>query len=168
MLNKAEPKIERITKNDDFSHYINVLNRAFITVANDFGLSKENCPTNNAFIDEQTLKKQLAENMEFYHLVLNKQTIGFIAIEKSIRQKDTYYIEKIAILPEYRHQSYGQKLMHFATERIKDLKGKKISIGLIDSHVKLKKWYAEQGFTETGKKEFKHLPFTVCFMEKKL
>ena len=56
--------------------------------------------------------------------------------------------------------------MDFATKRILDLGGKKISIGLIDTNTELKKWYQNQGYVETGAKIFDHLPFNVCFMDK--
>ena len=37
-----------------------------------------------------------------------------------------------------------------------------------DAAEELKSWYRRRGFHETGKREFKHLPFVVCFMEKNL
>ena len=36
------------------------------------------------------------------------------------------------------------------------------------SNIKLKKWYLSQGFIETGSKDFEHLPFRVCFMNKQI
>jgi hypothetical protein len=44
--------------------------------------------------------------------------------------------------------------------------GRKLSIGVVDENAVLKRWYAAQGFRETGRKRFPHLPFTVSFMEK--
>ena len=59
-------------------------------------------------------------------------------------------------------------MMEFATERIAALGGKRISIGLIDSHNVLKSWYADQGYVQTAVRNFALLPFEVCLMEKKL
>lgn len=50
-------------------------------------------------------------------------------------------------------------MMEFATERIAALGGKRISIGLIDSHNVLKSWYADQGYVQTAVRNFAHLPF---------
>lgn len=160
--------IKRVDKFEDFESLAKLLNDSFITVANDFGITRDNCPTNNAFIDSETLKSWLISNREFYKHENNGYSIGFIAIEKSDKEKDTFYIEKIAVHPEYRHKGLGKQLMDFATKRIIELGGKRISIGLIDSNTELKQWYQNQGYVETGTKIFDHLPFNVCFMDKRL
>ena len=94
--------------------------------------------------------------------------VGFIAIERSASAPGTFYIEKVAVRPRYRHAGVGRRMMEFATERIAALGGKRISIGLIDSHNVLKSWYANQGYVQTAVRNFAHLPFEVCLMEKKL
>ena len=58
--------------------------------------------------------------------------------------------------------------MDFASDRAKELGGKRISIGLIDSNIILKKWYGRQGYVVVEIKKFEHLPFDVCFMEKEI
>ena len=142
------------------------MNLSHGTIAGDFNFTKEDNPTNNAFIDEKTLREQLNNGIELYGLKMNNRLVGCIAIEKSKREPGTYYIEKVSVLLEFRHQGIGVRLMDFATAKIKDAGGQIISIALIDSNTKLKKWYLSQGFIETGFKDFEHLPFRVCFMRK--
>ena len=158
--------ITRVTIQDDFTVLAKLLNEAFATVAKEFGLTKENTPTNNAFILNEALQSQLTKNKEFYYYEDKGSIIGFIAIEKSSKEPDTFYIEKIAVLPGYRHKGIGRLLMDFSTKRIQELNGKRISIGLIDSNAILKNWYQAQGFNEFEIKSFDHLPFDVCMMEK--
>lgn len=155
-----------IEPNQDVSEIVRVLNLSHGTIAGDFNFTKEDNPTNNAFIDEKTLREQLNNGIELYGLKMNNRLVGCIAIEKSKREPSTYYIEKVSVLPEFRHQGIGVRLMDFATAKIKDAGGQIISIALIDSNTKLKKWYLSQGFIETGFKDFEHLPFRVCFMRK--
>lgn len=155
-----------IAPEQDLSAIVKVLNLSHGTIARDFNFTKEDNPTNNAFIDEKTLREQLNNGIELYGLKMNNRLVGCIAIEKSKREPDTYYIEKVSVLPEFRHQGIGVRLMDFATAKIKDAGGQIISIALIDSNTKLKKWYLSQGFIETGFKDFEHLPFRVCFMRK--
>jgi len=157
-----------IHSDQDLTAIVKVLNESHATVAKEFGFSKDNNPSNNAFIDEPTLKSQLNKGIELYALSVNKKTVGCVAIEKSVKEKDTFYIEKVSVLPEYRNQGYGVLLMNFATTKIKGLGGRTISIALIDSHSKLKKWYAAQGFVQTGTKDFERLPFRVCFMSRQI
>ena len=159
--------IQQVTKQNDFVILVKLLNESFATVAKEFGLTKENSPTNNAFITSAELKEQLTENREFYIYANNGKIIGFIAIEKS-STPDTFYIEKLAVLPDCRHLGIGRQLMDFASNRIEELGGKCISIGLINSNTVLKNWCGKQGYVECSVKTFEHLPFEVCIMEKKL
>ena len=160
--------ISFINSSDDLSAIVHVLNVSHGTVARDFGFTRYNNPTNNAFIDESTLKTQLIKGIDLYAISMNGQLIGCIAIEKSAREIDSFYIEKVSVVPEFRNQGVGVKLMDFAVTKIKESGGKSVSVALIDSNTKLKKWYSAQGFKETETKDFEHLPFRVCFMNKQL
>jgi len=157
-----------IAPEQDLSAIVKVLNLSHETIARDFNFTKEDNPTNNAFVDEHTLREQLSSGIELYGLKTGNHFAGCIAIEKSKREADTYYIEKVSVLPEFRHQGIGVRLMNFATSKIKNKGGKIISIALIDSNSKLKTWYMSQEFVETGFKDFEHLPFRVCFMRKEI
>jgi len=152
----------------NLSAIVKVLNISHGTVAKEFGFTKDNNPTNNAFIDEQTLRIQLNKGIDLYAMSNNDKLIGCIAIEKSAKETDTFYIEKVSVAPEFRNQGFGVRLIDFAVTKIKDLGGKSVSIALIDSNINLKKWYLSQGFTETETKDFEHLPFRVCFMSKQI
>lgn len=65
--------IKKVTEKDDFKTLAKLLNDSFITVANDFGITKENCPFHNAFIDNETLKSKLISTGKkiFDHLPFN-------------------------------------------------------------------------------------------------
>jgi diamine N-acetyltransferase len=159
-------RFEKVNSNDDLSIVIKILNESHGTVAKEFGFTKESNPTNNAFIDEPTLRTQLEKGIELYQLNENREIIGCIAIEKSQKETGTFYIEKVSVIPAYRNHGYGTALMEFASEKIKESGGTWISIALIDSNVPLKKWYTKQGFQVTGIKDFPRLPFRVCFMNR--
>jgi ribosomal protein S18 acetylase RimI-like enzyme len=160
--------IKQVTKQDDFVVLGKLLNKAFGTVAEEFGLTKENAATNSAFITGDELKAQLIENREFYSYEDNGKIVGFVAIEKSFNEQDTFYIEKLAVIPNDRHQGIGRRLIDFASKRITQLGGKRISIALINANAVLKNWYLQQGYVESSIKIYDHLPFDVCFMEKLL
>lgn len=161
-------KISYIPPEGDFSAVVHVLNAAHGTVAEQFGFTRETNPTNNAFIDEATLRAQLSHGIRLYGLTVDEVLIGCIAVEESTKEAETFYIEKVSVLPEYRNQGYGVQLMDFATDLIQKAGGRFVSIALIDSHTKLKQWYVSQGFLQTGTKAFERLPFVVCFMSKQI
>lgn len=157
-----------ISPEGDLSAVVQVLNASHGTVAKQFGFTQETNPSNNAFIDIETLRSQLKTGIRLYGLNVDNELIGCIAVEESTKEAETFYIEKVSVLPEYRNQGYGVELMNFATELIQKAGGKFVSIALIDSHAKLKSWYLNQGFQQVGVKVYEHLPFDVCFMRKVL
>jgi len=143
-----------------------VIRNSFKTVAAEFGLTEQNCPAHPSFITLERLNDLKSKGAQFFGLFTSGQQIGFVTIEKAYAE--TYYIEKLAVLPEYRHLGHGKTLVRFAQNYIRNNGGRKISITVIDEHTVLKKWYQELGFSEIGTKTFPHLPFTVCFMEMEL
>lgn len=143
---------------------VNVIRDSFITVANDFNLTRQSAPTNPAFIEIEALQAMKKKGVDMYGAYINNTLIGFVAIEKS--DENLYFMEKLAVLPEYRHNGYGLRLINFVIERVKEEGGKKISIGIINENRVLKDWYIKNGFSETGIKQFPHLPFCVCFLER--
>ena len=160
--------IERIKYDDDFKELTGVLNKSHKSIAEQFNLTKENSPTNPAFLTSEQLKAQFTDFREFYKLVENNILIGLVVIEQSQKENNLFFIERLSVLPEYRHKGYGRILMQYAENRIKELKGKKISLGVIHENIVLTQWYSTQGYSVSGLKKFDHLPFTVCFMEKNI
>lgn len=152
----------------DLEHCLEIIRRSFLTVANDLHLTPQNCPANPAFMTKEKLKNLPADFRELYFICENDLPVGFVAIEKSQSEPGVFYIEKLSVLPEYRHQGYGRKLMEYAEERIEKLEGKKISLGIVDENLLLKQWYLNLGYHQSVQKKFNHLPFTVRFMIKEL
>jgi ribosomal protein S18 acetylase RimI-like enzyme len=109
---------------------------------------------------------ELKGKAKLFGLFLNNMQVGFVAIEKA--DDRVYYLDKLAILPGFRHKGYGKSLVRFVSSYVKKRDGQKVSLGMIDESAVLKNWYQQLGFKETGTKNFEHLPFTVCFMEKSL
>ena len=159
-------RIRPVTDTNEFGEYARVLRNSFATVAAALGLTPENAPTNAAFIDANRLRESFDKGAIFFCAIEDNRMIGTVAVEKSGDCEGLYYIERLAVLPEYRHMGYGTLLMDHACAEIVRRGGNRVSIGIINENDVLKKWYSGYGFTETGIKRFEHLPFTVCFMEK--
>ena len=158
--------IREIRENEALINSARVIRDSFRTVAVEFRLTKENCPTHPSFLTVRQLKKLKEKGVRFYGLYDGERQAGFVAIEKA--DDDLYYMEKLAVLPEYRHRSYGSRLVEFVLDHTNKQGGKKLSIGTIDEHTVLKDWYKKLGFKEISVEKFPHLPFTVCFMEREL
>lgn len=143
-----------------------VIRGAFSTVAAEFGITKENCPSHPAFMSADRLRIMKGHGVSLFGLFENSAQIGFVAVGKA--SGGLYFIEKLAVLPEHRRNGLGKRLMDYALDHVKQEGGNKLSIGIIDEHRVLKAWYADYGFVETGVRRFEHLPFAVCFMEKQI
>lgn len=140
-----------------------VIREGFLTVARDFGLTQENCPTNGAFLQVDRLIAEREKGIAQYGLYHEGDLIGFMQLEQ--KSAELCILEKLAVLPPFRHLGYGRLLLDFAKEEVRRLGGSKISIGIIEENTQLKNWYLQNGFAHTGIKVFAHLPFTVGFME---
>jgi ribosomal protein S18 acetylase RimI-like enzyme len=158
--------IREIIAQDQISTSVGVIRQAFKTVADEFNLTPDNCPTHPSFITFDALLKLNKRGTKFFGTFIDEMQIGFIAVEKS--DDGLYFIEKLAVAPPHRHKGYGKTLVQFAMEFIRNSMGKKISIGIINDHTVLKNWYKGFGFEEVSTRKYDHLPFTVCFMEKEL
>lgn len=159
-------QISRIKDENELKTSLKVIQESFLTVAEEFHLTRENAPTNSAFIRLEDLINLKEQGIYLFGLYKQGQQIGFFTLEKL--QDARYYLNKLAVLPSYRCQGYGGLMLAFVFEYVKRLGGGKISIGIINDNPVIKKWYQRYGFTETGVRSYSHLPFEVCLMEKSI
>jgi ribosomal protein S18 acetylase RimI-like enzyme len=157
-------EIREIVSEAELGNSVNVIRESFITVANQFKLTRENAPSNAAFIELEDLLKMKEKDIHLFGVFKDEIQIGFFTVEKN--DNDLCYLNKLAVLPGYRHNGYGTKMLDFVFEYVKRARGGKIFIGIINENLVLKNWYIQNGFIETVIKNYPHLPFEVCLMEK--
>ena len=145
---------------------IRVIREAFATVVKEFGLTIDSAPTNPAFIEYKHLQKMRDNRIPMFGFYHEQQQIGFAAIEAKL--PETFFLERLAVMPQYRHKGVGRQIIKHMEAYVRGLGGKIIRIGVMDNNIVLKAWYQQQGFIEQQITEFPHLPFAVCYMEKKL
>ncbi len=155
-------KIRPITK-ADLPESLSVIRSSFNTVALEMNLTPGNCPGHTAFTTMEKLI-DLHGKAACFGFYANNTQIGFVAAEK-VGDGEVYYLDKLAVLPGQRHKGYGAQLVMCVLDYVGRQGGKKVSLGMIDSHAVLKEWYKSLGFEEKGTKKFDHLPFLVCFMD---
>jgi len=99
-------EIREIRNEHDLKNSVKVIRDSFKTVAVEFKLTQDNCPTHPSLT---TLDKllELKNKARLFGLFLNDAQVGFVAIEKAV---DTlYYLDKLAVLPTYRPQRLRQE-----------------------------------------------------------
>jgi diamine N-acetyltransferase len=149
------------------SELAEVIRGAFVTVAREFGFSEKDAPSNPAFLRTESMLKSMKEGLAMFGAFEGDAMVGCIGI-KPLAGGSAFSIERVAVLPEFRHKGRGKLLLDHACREIVSRGGEKASIGIIDENKVLKEWYAAYGFAQTALKKFPHLPFVVCFMEKSL
>ena len=154
----------------DFGRAAEVVRAAFRTPAERFNITRDNCPTHPSFADKEKLIKITDNGGTFFAAYRESEMIGCVAVEPSPEKEGTWYLEKLAVLPDYRFTGLGSLLLDHACRAISIFGGifggRKISIALIDADSGLKNWYRRRGFAEMETRSFPHLPFAVCFMAK--
>lgn len=153
----------RQLRREELADAARVVRGAFATVAGEFGLTKENCPTNGAFLPEGRLEAQFDAGVRMAGAFDGDVMIGFAVLDLSDAEKPE--LEKLSVLPQSRHQGAGKLLVGWASEQARAAGAAALRIGIIEENVRLRAWYEGLGFAHTGTRVFAHLPFTVGFME---
>jgi N-acetylglutamate synthase-like GNAT family acetyltransferase len=143
-----------------------IIRSAFGKVAPELGITAGNAPLFPAFITLERLEEMRARGAVFYGYFIGGQQVGVVALEK--RGRRGYFMERLAVLPEYWHSGIGRELVDYVIERARERRVKHLHLGMVNEHKVLKEWYESMGFSVTSVRKFAPLPFSVCFMEKDL
>ncbi|MBO4338486.1 MAG: GNAT family N-acetyltransferase [Clostridia bacterium] len=155
--------IERVNSKEQLNTCLEIIHKSFITVAGEFGLTKDNCPNHTAFMPIDKLIRQYKSGTDMFLYRHNGEYVGYFSL---VNNGESVELNNLSVLPEYRHLGIGKKLVEYAKNYvIKNTGAKKITIGIIEDNTILKDWYETLGFIHTGTKQFDSLPFTVGFME---
>ena len=146
----------------DIPVIMQILRDASADVAQQFNLTIENCPKNPAFCTESRIDDDFARGLYYYLLEQDGKPCGCVAIEKA--SDEVCYLERLAVLPEFRQQGLGAALVSHVLETARAMGMQQVDIGIISEHTKLKNWYGKFGFVLKDTRHFEHLPFTVAFM----
>ena len=157
-----EKKIKEIT-GDKLDKSVEIIRRAFGTVAQEMGITEKATPFFPAFITIERLEELRKRGAVFFGLFIDGKQAGFVAVEKENDGK--FYMKRLAVLPEFRHGGYGRDLVDTVIGYVKSKGSQKLHIAIVNEQTVLKEWYQGMGFKEVSIQKFEHLPFKVCFME---
>jgi ribosomal protein S18 acetylase RimI-like enzyme len=156
----------RAVREDELEAFAGVIRQSFTTVAADFRLTEQNCPTNGAFIRAKRLASDRNRGDLMAGLFEDGKPAGFAQLSQ--KDNGVFELGKLAVLPRCRHNGYGALLLNWAQSTAREREARKITIGIIEENTVLKSWYLAHGFVHTGTDVFPHLPFTVGYMELEL
>ena len=159
--------IRRVTDAAELPLCAKVIRASFTTVAETFGLTRENCPGHTAFLTDTQLQRRFAAGEQMHLCLFSDQPAGFFAL--CPKGNGRTELENLSVLPQYRRQGVGSAMLDLAATTAKSTLGaQQLTIGIMDENVPLRRWYEKHGFVCTGRRRFAHLPFTVSFWQKTL
>ncbi len=155
--------IRSISTDDSLEGSARVVRESFRDVADEFGLNEQNCPTSPAFETAAKLRAARKKGKRYFGMFEGTEQTGFVAIEKA--GPDLYYLERLGVLPRFRHRGRAGELVAFVLGYVRDRGGGTVSIGTIAGNARLIEWYRGLGFIERETRGVEGLPFEVTFLE---
>jgi len=152
----------RTAKQNDTRQLATLITESFRDIAERFGLTPENAPTHPSNCNEEKVRADLGKGVTYYIAEADNQVVGCVALEPG--KDNTWYLERLAVLPSFRRRGIGQALVGHALTAAYERGAQEVSIGIIAKHTELRSWYETLGFVLTGTKMFEHLPFEVAFL----
>lgn len=170
----------------------NLIRLAFSDVAEEFHLTPQNCRYHPAFLSDSDFADSLCRpgviclgafandlpgpprspqaswgDLVGFAAVWPKTEDAFAIDQSPVLQcPDTYELTRLCVLPEHRHAGLGGLLLRFALQSAREHGARNIEIGMIAENERLRAWYERHGFRVTAVREYAHLPFRVCEMER--
>jgi N-acetylglutamate synthase-like GNAT family acetyltransferase len=139
-----------------------LIRSSFRDVAERFSLTVANCPTHPSNCAPEWIEAAFQKDIRYYILEDKSIACGCVALEQA--RPGVCYLERLAILPQFRQRGFGQALVNHIIAEAKKLDIGRVEIGIIAEHLELKDWYQRQGFVTENTTHFQHLPFEVTFM----
>lgn len=157
--------IKKISENE-IAECVKVIRESFMTVADEFGFTVENAPRFTAFATtEERLYWHLnGEHRPMYAFYDNGKIVGYYSL--LLQENHECELNNLCVLPAYRHQGIGEKLLKNAFEVAQGLNCNRMNIGIVEENKVLRAWYEGLGFIHTGTQKFDFFPFTCGYMER--
>lgn len=147
---------------EDCAMLAGTIRTSFWTVAERFGLTKNNAARHPSNCEEDWVRKDMERGVVYYVLEMEDRTVGCVALERT--DDAGCYLERLSVLPGHRRQGLGKVLVEHVFAEARRLGLHRVGIAMIAEQEELKAWYKGLGFIEGDTKEYPHLPFRVTFM----
>ena len=158
--------IRKLTEND-LEEAVNVIRSSFMTVAEEFNITKENAPAFTAFAtDMDRLRTWMFEqHRPMFGYFVDGKMAGYYNL--MIKDKECE-LGSLSVLPEYRHKHIGRTLLEDSLTKAAEYGCTIMKLSIVEENTVLRKWYEDQGFIHTGTVKYDFFPFTCGYLEKEL
>ena len=149
----------------DIAECVNVIRESFLTIADDFGFTKENAPrfTACATTEERLIWQMENEHRPMYAYYDDGKIVGYYSL--AILGERKCELNNLCVIPSYRHRRIGEQLLNHAFDTASALSCTKMHISIVEENEVVKQWYQSMGFVHTGIEKLDFFPFTCGYME---
>ena len=142
--------------------YLSIIRRSFQAVANEMNLPEENCLASGSFIKMDQLLADYRRGVRMYGCLYEGTAAGYMQLEQT--EPGRFTLDKLAVLPEFRRQGIGSKMVEHAIAVAKSHGGIALTISLFANDDRLIQWYNNHGFIHTGVIHRPGIPFPIAHM----
>ena len=157
-------KIER----SDIPECVDVICASFMTVADEFGFTKENAPRFTAFAtdEDRVLYWMCEQHHSMYGYYKDGRLVGYYNLY--IPNDKEVELGSLCVLPDHRHEGIGDKLLEDAIAKARGMGAEVMKLIIVEENKVLRKWYEDHGFVHKETKKFDFFPFTCGYLEMSL
>lgn len=161
---EATPRIIDVAP-ERYPECLAVLRNGFATEVADFGITRENTPTNPAFWEPEEVSAVVAKGFALLAVVEAGAIRGCIFAGPSRRRPGVWGLRHLAVDPAARHLGYGAALVAEGCRRARAAGAHTVAIGIVAENNRLSDWYHRLGFVTAEVVSYPGLVFTVERLE---
>ena len=136
-----------------------------MTVADEYGITKENAPRYTAFAttDDRLIWHMDSEHRPMFVYEEDGILCGYYSL--LIQDNNECELNNLAVLPEFRHRGIGKLLLDHSLETARKHGCRIMNIGIVEENALIRKWYEDNGAIHTGTRKYDFFPFTCGYMK---
>ncbi|MDQ1281025.1 MAG: hypothetical protein QG670_2289 [Thermoproteota archaeon] len=121
-----------------------------------------------AFETSQKVNKRIKRGEHVVLAYVGEKPVGTITFSVDSEQPVNGWIERLAVLPEFRRNGYGRELMGYAEEQLMKEGVARVELAIVKQFKHLQDFYEQLGYMPTETMKYEFLPFEILYMEKHL
>lgn len=145
---------------------VSLIRASFKKQAEILKIEESDYPNYVAFDTEDALRRRMDNGDQVVVAHLDDISIGTVSFSLSSGEPKKGEIKRLAVLPKYRGNGYGQILMEYAEDKLSEQGTRVIEISIVAQFESLRLYYESMGYRVSESKMFPSLPFEVLFMER--
>jgi len=144
-----------------YSECLAVLQAGFATEVAEFGITRENTPSNPAFWGDTAIPTVVSRGLGLFAVEEDGRILGCAFAGPSKSRRGVWSLRHLAVDPTTRHAGHGTVLVTEGARRAGVAGAEVLAIGIVAENTRLSEWYRRLGFESIGTNRYPGLVFRV-------